>query len=87
MGPEPRHGYQVEKEAQQKRTVCAKALGQERGSGKDLRGPEVPGAIPGGDCGNVGRGQLSQGCKQGGDKIRFSVRKITETFEQPEALY
>lgn len=44
-------------------------------------------AIPGGDCGNVGRGQLSQGCKQGGDKIRFSVRKITETLEQPEALY
>lgn len=44
-------------------------------------------AIPGGVGGNVGRGQLSQGCKQRSDKTRLSVRKITDTPEQPEASH
>lgn len=44
-------------------------------------------AIPEGVRGNIDRGQLSQGRKQGRDKTRFPVRKVTETPEQPEALY
>ena len=93
-GTRTKHGRQVEKEAlhkeegeqhgKQRETVCAKALGQERGTRKGQRGST---GDPRGVGGNVGRGQLSQGCKQRSDKTRLSVRKITDTPEQPEASH